>query len=95
MNATDIAAIQWHGPLSPRLGNYEDCDAWVWLCAGAELVGVCLTTRDVLGWRPLDHERTAYRIAINEGEAVWIVTMDHDGAPDAHSVASRVEVLRC
>ena len=91
----DIPAIQWHGPLDPRKGNYEDCQAWVELCDAADLVGARVTTSDVLGWRRLDYERTAYRIWIDEGEAVWIVTTNHDGGPDAHSKAQRVEVTRC
>lgn len=91
----DIATLRW-AKLDPRNGNYEDCQAWVELRDAVDyLVGAILTVRDVVGWCRIDTDRTAYRVSIEDvDEAVWIVTTDHDGAPDGHRKAKRVEVIR-
>ena len=86
----DIAAIKWT-KLEPRLGNYEDCSAALDFDYAAELVG---DRPPVLGWRRIDSDRVAFKVQGDDCEVAWIVTVDHDGAPDGRSVATRVEVIR-
>jgi hypothetical protein len=94
LNAIDIKALRWQ-KLDPRLGNYEDCNADVVLTRHLpELVEFHPPRAQVLGWCKIDSERTAFKVACDAGESVWIVTMDEDGAPDGHSLATRVEVIR-
>lgn len=83
MNATKV---EWFA-FEPRLGNYEDCAADLVRQEAEEFTGASLPAADILGWNPIDSERTAFLV----GETVWTVTMDHDCDG---SKCVRVEVSR-
>jgi len=88
----DVAAIKWL-PLNPTRVDHADCDAFVALQLADELIGFD-AERSVCMWARIDYERTAFRMASADSSAVWIVTIDADGAPDGHSKATRVEIIR-
>ena len=85
-------ATDWN-KFDPRLGDYGSCEAARVLEYACEFVGAAIEADDIIGWRDVDTERTAFKIA-GGCTTVWTVTMDEDGAPDGRSKCVRVEVSR-
>lgn len=97
MNPVDIETLSFHR-LDARLGNYEDCNAEVDLDRACQLLGTDYSP-EVVGWCRVDADRIAFKVAIDGGEAVWIVTIeaDADVCGDRYvdkSQCVRVEVVR-